>query len=378
MEGDFKGTAVFGLPLRFARACRPGWNTALAFGCVVLLASSVGGRPSQPGAAPSTLAWPPPPERTRIVYRHSFSRASDLGWKRVWWRKLADWLMNETDPSVLTQPYAIVFDSQWRMIIADVGAHEVKIFDPAKKNVKRIRGYKKKLFGMPLGLAVDEEDNFYVADSAAGRVLKYSPEGKLLDFIGGEEGNFKRPSGLAFDRKNSLLYVVDTVRPRVFVYRPDGQLVRQFGRRGAGPGEFNYPTFIGVDPQGMVYVNDTLNFRVQVMTPEGRFVRQFGSLGDGTGQMSRSKGVAIDSEGHIYVADALFPTVQIFDPRGRFLLNFGSNGSGPAQFYMPAGVTIDKLDYVYVADPYHGRIEVFHYLAERPSTVAATPAGGGQ
>ena len=247
------------------------WRTVLGAGCAVLLIGAIGARPSEPGPAPANLAWPPPPERTRILYRHSFSNATDLGWKRAWWRKVADWLMNETDPSALVQPFAVAFDDNWRMIVADVGSHEVKIFDPAKKNVKRIRGYKNKMFGMPLAVAVDDQQNIYVADSAAGRVLKYSPEGKLLAFIGGEEGAFKRPSGLAFDRKNSLLYVVDTVRPRIFAYRADGELVRQFGKRGAGPGEFNYPTFLSVDRQGMLYVNDTLNFRVQVLTAEGEF-----------------------------------------------------------------------------------------------------------
>src|SRR5574337_1261860 len=93
---------------------------------VVLLAAS-GGRPSEPRPAPNRLVWPPPPERTRIIYRHSFSNASDLGWKRGWWRKVVDWLINETDPSLLLQPYALAFDDNWRMIVADIGSHEVKI-----------------------------------------------------------------------------------------------------------------------------------------------------------------------------------------------------------------------------------------------------------
>jgi hypothetical protein len=221
-KGDFKGSSLSFFWRRLRHAWRLRWRAALGFACIALLATSVGGRPSQPAPGPTRLAWPPPPERTRILYRHSFSNASDLGWKRAWWRKLADWLLNETDPSILVQPFAIAFDDHWRMIIADIGSREVKIFDPVKKNVKRIRGYKNKMFGAPLGLAVDAQENIYVADSAAGRVLKYSPEGKLLDFIGGEEGAFKRPSGLAFDRKNSLLYVVDTARPRIFVYSTDG------------------------------------------------------------------------------------------------------------------------------------------------------------
>lgn len=326
-------------------------------------------------SAPQRLVWPLPPEPTRIVYRHSFSKATDLGWQRSWWRKVIEWMKNETDPSLLVTPYSLAFDDNWRMIIADVGSREIKIYDPVKHSVKRIRKYKKYTFGTPVAVTVDDDQNIYVADSAAGRVLKFSPQGKLLAFIGGEEGAFKRPSGLAFSRRDHLLYVVDTVRPRIFAYAPDGTLVRQFGKRGLGPGEFNFPTYIAVDRNGLLYVNDTMNFRVQVFSPEGHFLRAFGANGNGTGDMTRSKGIAADSESNIYVADALFSTVQIFDSQGRFLLNFGSEGQNAAQFYIPAGITIDKLDYIYVADPFHGRIEVFHYRAEKQAGSAARTRG---
>ena len=321
------------------------------------------------------LAWPPPPEAPRIIYRHAFSRATDLGWDRAWWRKVLDWIKDERDPSILVQPYSITFDSNWRMIVADVGAHEVKIFDPAKHNVKRLRGYGKHMLGMPVAVAVDDQDNIYVADSSAGRVLEYSPDGKLVAYIGGEEGAFKRPSGLAFDPSERRLYVVDTARPRIFVYDTAGNLVRQFGTRGMGPAEFNFPTFIAIGRDGLLYVNDTLNFRVQVLTTNGKFVRAFGANGNGSGDMGRSKGIAVDSESNIYVADAMFSTVQIFNRDGRFLLNFGSEGQDAAQFYIPAGITIDKLDYIYVADPFHGRVQVFHY---RPAGNADSPRAGGQ
>jgi DNA-binding beta-propeller fold protein YncE len=362
--------------LRLRQRCR--WAASLMV-LVFMAISGAGGHTSNAEPAKATsLVWPLPPERTRIVYRHSFSDATDLGWKRAWWHKVIDWVMMTGDPSRLIQPYAVAVDDHWRIIVADVGAHEVKIFDPANHSVLRIRSYKKYQFIVPIALAVDDQENIYVADSGAGRVVKFSPEGKFLAFIGGEEGGFKQPAGLAYSRKDKLLYVVDTMRPKIFVYDTNGNLVRYFGKRGLGPAEFNYPTFITVDSQGLLYVNDTLNFRIQVLTPDGKFVRQLGSFGDRGGEMARSKGLALDSEGHLYVADALFSTVQMFDQQGRFLLNFGQEGTNPGEFYIPAGVTIDPLDYVYVADPYHRRVEVFHYVAERPPAAQPPSPAGAQ
>jgi sugar lactone lactonase YvrE len=319
-------------------------------------------------------AWPAPPDPARIEFLNSFSRAADFGWKRSLWRKFVEWAMNETDPSVLQRPFSVAVDAQGCLLIADAGSGELKIFDSQKKSVKAIGGYKGKQFGMPVSVAVDDFRNIYVSDSGAGKVLKYSPQGKFLDTIGGQEGAFKRPASIAFNPVNHWLYVVDTARPRIFAYSTDGTLRLKFGERGAGPGQFNFPTFIAVDREGRLFVNDTLNFRIEVLTADGKFIGQFGEAGDGSGSINRPKGVALDSEGHVYVAEALFSCVQIFDQQGRFLLGFGEAGSGAGEFYIPAAITIDREDRIYVADPFQHRVEVFQY---RPAHLAPTAGSGG-
>lgn len=326
---------------------------------------------------PQNRVWPPPPQQPRIEFLYSFSKARDLGVKRSVWGKVWDWMKNEGDTSALMQPFSLAVDSTGRLIIADIGAAEVKIFDLKKRSIKRIRGLKGKQFGSPVGVTVDRDDNIYVCDSGAGRVVKFSPSGKLLGFIGGEEGAFKRAAGIAFNPADGLVYVVDGLRPRVFAYQTDGKLVREFGQKGNEPGELNLPTFIAADRNGLLYVNDTLNFRIQMFSPDGKLSGKFGALGNGTGDMNRSKGVAVDSDGHVYVADATFSTVQIFNRDGDYLLSFGESGRAVGEFYIPAGVTIDADDRIYVADPFQGRIQVFQYLSEaRPAADSA--AGGGR
>jgi len=326
----------------------------------------------------SVLFWPPPPDATRIEFVQTFSSPKDFGWKRSLWQKFVEWAKAEGDASRLRQPSSVAVDSKGRLIIADTGAHNVKIYDPQKKSVKFIRGYKDKQFGSPVSVALDGEDNIYVSDSSAGRVLCFKPDGHFKDFIGGEEGAFKRPAAIAFNPTNQLLYVVDTVRPRIFAYSLDGRLIREFGERGGGPGQFNFPTFITVDREGRLYINDTLNFRVEVFTADGEFIREMGGNGDGGGSQARSKGLAIDSDGHLFVADALFSTVQIFDQEGRLLLNFGDAGSRNGEFYIPSGITIDGSDRVFVADPFQGRVEIFQYLRDDQVKPRLAPSGGGQ
>ena len=332
------------------------------------------GQVSSASSPRATRAWPAPPNPARIEFLSSFSRAGDFGWKRSLWRKFVDWAMNETDPSLLQRPFSVAVDGQGRLLIVDAGSSELKIFDPQKKSVKAIGGYKGKRFGTPVSVAVDDSRNIYVSDSGAGKVLKFSLQGKFLDTIGGEEGAFKRPASIAFNPVNHWLYVVDTARPRIFAYSTDGRLQLKFGERGTGPGQFNFPTFIAVDRDGRLFVNDTLNFRIQILTADGKFIGQFGEPGDGSGDINRPKGVALDSEGHVYVAEALFSCVQIFDQQGQFLMGFGNAGSGVGEFYIPAAITIDRDDRIYVADPFQHRVEVFRY---RPAPVAPAAVSGG-
>jgi DNA-binding beta-propeller fold protein YncE len=361
------------------RACKV-WVTLVLFlatAWVSLLLPSAALAQTLSAISPKpSLVWPPAPEPTRIEYLQSYGRAKDFGWKRSIWRKFVDWAMNETDPSLLQKPFAVVVDSQGRLIIADIGSNEVKIFDTQKKSVKALHGFKGKAFGAPVCLALDGDDNIYVGDSASGHVLKYSPQGKFLAFIGGEEGAFKRPASMVYNPRNRQLYILDTTRPRIFIYSDDGRMVARFGERGIGPGEFNYPTFLALDRQGNIYVNDTLNFRIQVFSPEGKYLSQFGEAGDGSGSINRPKGIAFDSEGHLYISEALFSTVQIFDPRGQYLLSFGEGGRGPGEFYIPAGIAIDASDHIYVADPFQSRIELFQYHRGGPAEERGRAGGG--
>jgi DNA-binding beta-propeller fold protein YncE len=128
---------------------------------------------------------------------------------------------------------------------------------------------------------------------------------------------------------------------------------------------FNYPTFATVTPGNEVLVNDGLNYQIKRFDSEGNLLGAFGEEGDGPGTFSRPKGIAVDSDLNIYVVDNLFDNVQIFDRSGRVLLSVGSGGDGTGQFWSPAGIDIQN-DTVYVADTHNHRVQILHYLGDKP------------
>jgi DNA-binding beta-propeller fold protein YncE len=163
-------------------------------------------------------------------------------------------------------------------------------------------------FIWPSAVAVDSDENVYVADEWLNRILIYDKDGKFLRSWGkpgSGDGELNGPAGLAFTAEDDL-------------FTADGRYLEQFGSFGNGLGQFNLPWGIGLDRDGNVYLADWHNDRIQKFSSDGR-VTSFGSPGSGTGQFNRPSGVCVDSDGDIYVADRQNDRVQVLTPEGRFI-----------------------------------------------------------
>ncbi|MDL2717668.1 MAG: SMP-30/gluconolactonase/LRE family protein, partial [Acidobacteriota bacterium] len=215
-----------------------------------------------------------------------------------------------------------------------------------------------------VGLAVDDGGAAYLTDSVLKKVFRLRAGSDRLERFAADYP-FERPTGIVFNSANRNLYVVDTLASKVLAFDLSGRKVLEFGRRGQGPGELNYPTWIAADARGAIYVSDTLNFRVQSFAADGTFRFAFGSLGDGPGAFSAPKGVAVGPEGLVYVVDGRQDRVEAFSLAGEFRFAFGSSGTGPGQFWLPNGIYADERGRVYVCDYLNDRVQVFQYIGEK-------------
>lgn len=120
-------------------------------------------------------------------------------------------------------------------------------------------------------VTIDADDKLYLVSAETSKVYVYDASETFL-FSFGEKGGTPRklsqPRGLAIDEKRGLLYVVDYMRHTILVYDRDGKFQFEVGGRGTGPGWFNFPVDVVVNPQGQVIVADLFNRRVQVLEVE--------------------------------------------------------------------------------------------------------------
>ena len=313
-------------------------------------------------ARPSTnapLVWPAPPDAPRLAYVQSISQPADVGIKAAGLTRLGRWLTgsNKGNES-LQKPFGVALDEQDNLCLTDTAANVVCFFDRADKKWQRWGKIGELTFSCPVAVA-KHGSTLFVADSGLGSVVAFDLKGKLLFQT---TNHLERPCGLAV--LGGRLLVVDSQRHCVAAFDFSGRYLSEFGRRGVGPGEFNFPTHLAVGGTNTILVTDSMNSRVQMLDAQGQFIRTIGSAGDGPGCFSRPKGVAADASGRVYIVDAIFDNVQIFDGEGRFLMPLGQAGAGPGQFWMPNGIAISRRQEVFIADTFNHRLQVLQYVGQ--------------
>jgi hypothetical protein len=77
---------------------------------------------------------------------------------------------------------------------------------------------------------------------------------------------------------DGTIYVADRRPVIVRAYDGDGNFLRNVGRQGQGPGEYQYGPLLGVHPNGTVVTRDEAR-RVSFFTPEGGYLDSFNAAG---------------------------------------------------------------------------------------------------
>ena len=149
---------------------------------------------------------------------------------------------------------------------------------------KILRSWGRGMYVIPHSIRIDPQGNVWTVDSSSSQVHKFTPQGKKLMTIevGGQPKtatNFNGATDIAF-APNGHLYVSDGYgNARVLEYTAEGKRVREWGKPGKGPGEFEQPHGIAIDEAGIVYVADRKNGRLQRFDLAGKFLSEWTGLG---------------------------------------------------------------------------------------------------
>jgi sugar lactone lactonase YvrE len=269
-----------------------------------------------------------------------------------------------------SDPFGIAIGPDGTVYISDAGeSNRIRKLTPEGTLVTvagGVEGSGDSFFNTPSGLAIDAKGNLYVADTGNNRVRKVTPEGVVSTVAGnGAAGfadgpaasaQFDGPIGVAVDDKGNV-YVADTYNDRIRKISADGNVstIAGSGRPGDADGDartarFDTPGGIAVYPDGSLVIADSGNNKLRKVSVEGQVTTLPLTFdADASRSWVRSPlGLALTHDGFLYVTEFDRGTVVQISPDGKATVLAGSrsgfsDGAGvEARFNHPAGLAIDS------------------------------------
>lgn len=296
----------------------------------------------------------------------------------------------------LEDPYGIVAAPDGSVFIADAGEQNRILKISAQGEVRVLIGGRegfdnsdlnaqtnnKGSLHTPSGLALDHAGNLYIADTGNHAIRKLSKDGQLSTLAGtGQAGQrdgaaaqaqFNGPTGVAVDWQGNV-YVSDTYNDQIRKIDMQGMVTTLAGTGQHGwqdglatQAQFDTPTGIAVNAQGVVWVADTRNHALRKI--ENGSVTTFMRTNpeDKDAWLRKPMGLSLTHDGHLYVSENQGGRILHITPDGRMRgitgidVNFTAGDATALRLQTPVALSLATDGALWAVDGRSRQVSRFH------------------
>jgi hypothetical protein len=201
-----------------------------------------------------------------------------------------------------------------------------------------VRGTEPGQLENPMGPAMDPIGRVYFVDRATSFVQKFESTGiPLLSF---ETYAARNADAIAVD-SGGAIYVANSHAGTIQVFFPQGDPLRPL--RIAPQRNSEGPFVFSIDADGRIYVPDPAGARVQVLSSHGQILRTWRVLPEAGEKAARPFAVVVDSDGDVFVGDAADGRILKFARDGVQIAGFKAPDSGDASHLLGLAVAAKHL-----------------------------------
>ena len=254
-------------------------------------------------------------------------------------------------PYLESRHFQFVSDPEWNRLVYGEAGKSLRAYDGSGTALGPL--------AKPRGLAADEFNRLYVADSGNDRivVLQASTEYDAvsltplyaIDGLGEPFGVAVSDRGTPYDPSDDVLFVADTGKNRIVAFSLGGvqaTQVAEIGELGSGPGRFAGPTAIAVGrsdgaSNDELYVADAHNVRIVRLAHASGRLHWIGEAAHEAGVLTS---LDTDRWGNVYAAAPQSDAVYKYSPTLTPVARLTDDLLRPKSFHVPFVNVVDHRD----------------------------------
>lgn len=274
--------------------------------------------------------------------------------------------------NVLKNPMSVSFDEEGNAYVADGTRSRIQKYNQAGQLVLQFgnAGFDEGELMFPFDAVTNSLGSIYVADDNL-RVQEFDSAGQFVKVIGvngGGYGEYLGVTSIAIDSEDNI-FLADNYSNKILKYDKDGNLITEFGAPGSGNGQFLNLTDIAIDLADNLYTVDTSLNRVQMFNSDGQYINSPLS----TLSFVFLLDVAVDDNGDIYILDNGQWQIQKYDSSANLLKAFGEYGFYTYEYLNPTSIAVHNDSIAILDEGLVPRLLRYEFDRLQPAITLGTP-----